>query len=154
QSNQTELTGYAGLLPLLLAAVGLFISKQKSVSIFWLSAAFLAWLLTLGNATPVARFVYHLPILNTFRVPARHFMEFTFSISVLCGLGVAAVIKQRISLRFLTRVILFGVLGMLAALTLLLLNSSRIAGVAAQNGVAGVSLRPWTNRAVGVPLII
>ena len=152
--NQTELTGYVGLLSLILAALGLIATKKKSISLFWLCVALLAFLLVLGDATPLARLVYHLPILSSFRVPSRHFMEFTVATSVLAGFGVAAIVKQQVSTILLRKIILVGVMALLACLTLLFLNQSYMAARAAQNGISQLSLLPWTNRAVSVPLLI
>jgi hypothetical protein len=152
--NQTELTGHVGLISLMLAPLGVIATKKKSLSLFWLGVAVLAFFLVMGDATPLARLVYHLPILNSFRVPSRHFMEFTFAASVLAGLGVAAIVKQQVSTILLRKIILFAAMAMLACLMLLLLNRSYMAALAARNGVSQLTLLPWTNRAVGVPLVI
>jgi hypothetical protein len=152
--NQTELTGYVGLLSLILAAIGLIATKKKSISLFWLCVALLAFLLVLGDATPLARLVYHLPIISSFRVPSRHFMEFTFAASALAGLGVAAIVKQQVSTILLRKTILVAVVALLACLTLLFLNQSYMAALAARNGISQLSLLPWANRAVSVPLLI
>ena len=156
--NQTELTGYVGLLSLMLAVLGLIATridtKKKSISLFWLCVALLAFLLVLGDATPLARLVYHLPILSSFRVPSRHFMEFTFAASVLAGLGVAAIVKQQVSTILLRKTILVAAAALLASLILLFLNQSYMAARAAQNGISQLSLLPWANRAVSAPLII
>jgi len=154
RANQTELTGYVGLLSLMFRAIGLTIPKQKNISLFWLGTAVLAFLLALGDATPLARIIYHLPILNSFRVPARHFMEMTFGVSVLSGLGVAAIVKQRVSAILLRKIILLAAVGMLACLILLFLNKSYMAALATQNGVSQLTLLPWANRAVSAPLLI
>jgi len=156
--NQTELTGYVGLLSLMLAVPGLIATKiaakEKPIGLFWLCVAVLAFLLVLGDATPLARLVYHLPILSSFRVPSRHFMEFTFAASVLAGLGVAAIVKQQVSTILLRKTILVSAAALLAGLTLLLLNQGYMAARAARNGISQLSLLPWANRAVSAPLII
>ena len=154
QDNQTELTGYVGLLSLMLAVLGLIATKNKSISLFWLGVALLTFLLVLGDATPLARLVYHLPILSSFRVPSRHFMEFTFAASVLAGLGVAAIVKQQVSTILLRKIILVAAIALLVCLTLLFLNQNYMAARAAQNGISQLSLLPWANRAVLVPLLI
>ncbi len=152
--NQTELTGYVGLLSLMLAVLGLIATKKRALSLFWLGVALLAFLLVLGDATPLAWLVYHLPILGSFRVPSRHLMEFTFAASVLAGLGVAAIVKQQVSTILLRKTILVAVLALLACLILLFLNQSYMAARAAQNGISQLSLFPWNNRAVAAPLLI
>lgn len=54
---------------------------------FWLIVAAVAWLLLLGSSTPLNRLVYHVPVLNGFRVPSRHTFEWTLAISVLAAYG-------------------------------------------------------------------
>jgi hypothetical protein len=81
-------------------------------------------------------------------------MEFTFAASVLAGLGVAAIVKQQVSTILLRKTILVAAAALLAGLTLLFLNQSYMAARATQHGISQLSLLPWANRAVSVPLII
>ena len=152
--NQTELTGYVGLLPLMLAAVGLVVFRKKSLVWFWLCVAVFALVLATGDATPLARLLYHVPILNGFRAPARHFIELTVAVSVLSGLGVAAVLQQQVSSRLVRRVIGSSSLAMLAGVVLLLMNAGYLNAVAAQKDIGRFSLFPWANSAVAVPLLV
>ena len=176
--NQTELTGYVGLLPLMLVAVGLIATKKKSLGLFWLCLASLAFLLAMGDATPLARLVYHVPILNGFRAPARHFIELTVAVSVLSGLGVAAILRREVSARFIRGVVVVAGLVMIVCVLLLFMNSSYMAALAAHQDaieydqllrrpwttslwsfaayqdINKLNLLPWKNHAVGVPIVI
>ncbi|MGI8734786.1 MAG: YfhO family protein [Pyrinomonadaceae bacterium] len=152
--NQTELTGYAGLLPIVLASIGVITTRRKSLSLFWPCVALVAFLLAMGDGTPLARVVYHIPLISQVRAPARHFLELTFAVSVLAGLGVAAIINRQVSMRQLIRVILVSILLMLGCLVLLFLNSSYMAGLAAKQGISKLPLLPWNNSAVGIPLLV
>ena len=152
--NQTELTGYVGLLPLLFAAVALFAKRIQSPTIFWLCVALFAFVLAMGNATPLARLLYHVPILNSFRAPARHFFELTFAASVLCGLGVAAIQRRQISPSLFRNVMLFGGFFMIICVVLLFMNAGYMSALAAQKDIGQLRLLPWSNRAVAVPLLI
>lgn len=152
--NQTELTGYAGLLPIVLASIGVISTRRKSLSLFWPCVALVAFLLAMGDGTPLARVVYHIPLISQVRAPARHFLELTFAISVLAGLGVAAIINRQVSMRRLIRVILVSILLMLGCLVLLFLNSSYMAGLAGKQGISKLPLLPWNNSAVGIPLLV
>src|ERR1044072_4207820 len=89
-----ELSGYVGLLPLILAFIGFVTYRRSRTAQFWLGACIVAFILTLGSGTPLAHLTYRLPIINKFRAPARHFLELTFAISVLSGLGVQAIQQQ------------------------------------------------------------
>lgn len=152
--NQSELTGYLGLLPLMLAAVGAIACRRKPIVAFWLCVSLFAALLVVGDATPLARLIYHVPILKGFRAPARHFLELSLAVSVLSGLGVAAIIRARASAALVWKVVILACLAMLACVVLLSLNSGHIAALAANRGIAQWSWFPWANRAVGVPLLI
>jgi len=44
-------------------------------------------LLILGEHTPFYRVIYYLPLVNLFRIPARHSFEWTFAIAVLSAFG-------------------------------------------------------------------
>jgi hypothetical protein len=108
----------------------------------------------MGDATPLARLIYHIPILNGFRAPARHFIELTMAASVLSGLAVAAVLRQEVSAKLIRRTIIVAGAAMVIFVILLLMNSSYMSALAVQKGVAQLSLLPWKNRAVGVPVIV
>ena len=152
--NQTELTGYAGLIPLMLAVLGLMARKKKSPGLFWLCVTLFAFLLAMGDATPLARFIYHVPILNGFRAPARHLIELTMAVSVLSGLGVAAILRQEVSAKLIRRMILIAGVSMIVCVVLLFMNSHYMAALAAQRDITQLSLLPWKNRAVGIPIVI
>ena len=152
--NQTELSGYLGLLPLILAAVGIVAARRRPIPVFWLCVGVLAFFLVMGDATALARLIYHVPVLDSFRAPARHFIELTLAISALSGLGVAAIIRGEVSISLMRRVLIITILSMLACLVLLFLNKSYMSALATQKEVFHLSLLPWTNRAVGIPLLV
>ncbi|HEV7904036.1 MAG TPA: hypothetical protein VGO96_09355, partial [Pyrinomonadaceae bacterium] len=54
---------------------------------FWLAVALVAWLLMLGINTPLHHLVFRLPVINSFRVPSRHALEWTFAVSILAAYG-------------------------------------------------------------------
>jgi hypothetical protein len=145
------LTGYTGLLPLMLAAVGVCASRHRLLAWFWLAAGLLAFVLTLGDATPVARLVYRLPVVSGFRVPARHFIETTFAISVLSGLGIAAIQRERTTRRAVLGAVFTG--ATLMALGLLVAHLSRLTEYADKKGISHLSLSPRTNSAIAIPLL-
>jgi len=63
-------------------------NKQRDARIFfWLVIAMLGWTLMLGSNTPLYPLLYHVPILNRFRLSPRHTFEWTFSISILSAYG-------------------------------------------------------------------
>jgi hypothetical protein len=91
-----ELVGYVGLLGLMLALAALLL-KRDARNLFWASAAAVCFLLALGGYAPLGLYelIYHVPILNLFRVSARHLLEVEFALAVLAGRGVTALQSAR-----------------------------------------------------------
>lgn len=58
---------------------------------FWLGLAMAGFLLIQGDGTPLYRVIYHLPLVNLFRIPWRHAFELTLGLSMLAAFGWDAV---------------------------------------------------------------
>ena len=149
--NNTELGGYVGLLSLLLAVAGLFACRQRSFSFFWVCAGLVALLLAMGDHTPLARLVYHLPFIGLFRAQARHLIEMTLAVSVLAGMGVASFEQGRVTRGLTLKVVSGGAVLMLLSLVFILL---RLDAYARWKGVTSLRLAPWANPTIGVPLLV
>jgi hypothetical protein len=150
--NFIEIAGYLGLLSLMLAGLGLAAHRQRVVSMFWVSVGVTALVLAMSGETPVAQLTYQVPVINLFRAQARYYCLLAFAISVLAGLGASAVVAGRV-----TRRVLLGTLLSSSAVMLICLAGlyfTPVNAYAAKNGFAAVSLLPWRNRAVGVPLLL
>lgn len=151
-----ELSGYVGLLPLMLAAVGFITTRRRRASLawFWLAACAVAFLLALGDATPLARLTYRLPVINKFRVPARHFMELSLGISVLAGFGAQAVLEKLATRRLLNRTLILAASLLLASLLAIVALTKQLNALAAATFERPLSFLPWANPATGVPLLV
>lgn len=149
-----ELSGYVGILPLVLTAVGFIAHRHTMQARFWLGMCVVALLLTLGEATPLARLIYHLPVLSKFRAPARHYLELSFAVSVLAGLGVSALQLPAATGRLLRRVLLSVGFALFACLISLFLFAGKINELALQRLGHPITLKPWANPAVGLPLLV
>lgn len=156
--NSTEITGYVGLLSLMLAVIGFAASRRKPLPLFWAVVALVAFLLALGYATPLARIMYYVPVMNRFRVPARHFLELTFAASVLAGLGISAIRQGKVTSRLVLKTVLISSLVMIACLTAIMASNAfsdkMVADAASIAGIHNLNLLPWANSTVGVPLLI
>lgn len=155
--NLAETTGYIGLLPLVLALFGAGLNRKNLQIWFWGAIAFLSLLLVLGGCTPLAKLMYHLPGFNLFRVPARHFLELSFSVSVLAGYGMAAIhqpldLNKRLWLYRSTIAVLGLVI--LCFLSVLLFKNELQTVAQVKAGIKNLPVLPWKNPAVGVPLLI
>lgn len=155
--NLVETTGYIGLLPLILAAVGLLSRQHIGFAKFWLGVAIMTFLLTLSS-TPLSWITFHIPVYNKFRAPARHFIEMALAVSILSGIAVAAIQKRVVSFRLLGKTILISTAVMLVVLIGIFLSSSsilrRIKEVANSEEAAKFSFLPWSNPAIGIPILV
>ncbi len=79
-----EFFGYAGLLPLALAATAIAARRDKRVW-FWIAMVIVALALALGNHNPFYELLYNVPIFNRFRVPARFLLWFIFAMACLAA---------------------------------------------------------------------
>ncbi|HKP37215.1 MAG TPA: YfhO family protein [Pyrinomonadaceae bacterium] len=150
--NLIEMTGYVGLLPLMLAAAGFVRNRRHAVGIFWACLIGLALILALGERTPLAFLIFKLPIVSQFRAPARHLFEISLALSVLAGLGVQAIVKREVSRRLV--VLIAAATGAMMAVSLLLLSSARVRQLATERGGTNLNLRPWANPAIGIPILV
>ncbi len=83
---------YLGLLSLLLIPLAWLPPTQRRQAWFWSAIAFLALLLSLGDALPwgLHQTLYRIPIYNLFRAPYRQLFGVAFAASLLAGFGLEA----------------------------------------------------------------
>lgn len=152
----SDVTAYVGSVFALLAALGLGF-RPRGMARFFAGVGAVSLLFALGDATPLARVLYHVPVLNLFRSPSRYLFEATLAVSVLAGLGVARLesLPRDERLRAARRAaagvaVLFGV-----ALVALGLETPRFVEAARRKAlVETVSLVPWRNPVVAEPLVV
>jgi Bacterial membrane protein YfhO len=86
-----EYNGYVGLVTIALALLVIVLKRDARI-IFWIVVAGGGLFLALGRFAPLGFYhlIYHVPVLNLFRVPARHLMEVEFALAVLAGRGLTA----------------------------------------------------------------
>jgi hypothetical protein len=127
QAFYVEYAAYAGILAIMLALVALLL-KPDTRSKFWALAAVGGLVLALGSGVPLNlyRVIYYIPILNLFRVPARHLMEVDFAIAVLAGRGLTSLAAMRGSKPALRRVAIIA--GSVFLLTVLIVTWWRPSG--------------------------
>jgi hypothetical protein len=97
-----EYAAYVGLLTVMLAVIAVALKRDLRTK-FWTVTVVISLLLAFGRFLPFHAYVlvYYVPVLNLFRVPARHLMEVEFALAVLAGRGVTALAagKQIASMR-------------------------------------------------------
>ncbi len=85
-----EMTGYAGLVSIVLALLGAVVSIRRD-RIFWTAAALAGIALALGRYSPLYWLAYYMiPGLSYFRVPARFLLWFGFAVATLAAYGMDA----------------------------------------------------------------
>jgi hypothetical protein len=87
-----EYVGYVGLATVALALVALGL-KRDAPTKFWGVVVLTGIILALGRYAPFDfyKLIYAAPVLNLFRVPARHLMEVEFALAVLAGRGLTVI---------------------------------------------------------------
>src|SRR6185295_592993 len=67
--------------------------KPDARTKFWVVVGAVCLALAVGRFLPLNlyKLVYYVPVLNLFRVPARHLMEVEFALAVLAGRGLTAI---------------------------------------------------------------
>jgi hypothetical protein len=89
-------TEYLGVLPILLAAIGLLSSRRDARQWFFAAAATLGLLFALGAATPLHRLAYAVvPLIGRFRAPSMMLGPVTFAVALLAGFGWQAIADSR-----------------------------------------------------------
>ena len=100
----SEMVGYVGVLAIMLAVTAVLIKPDVRTK-FWSVVAIVCLLLAFGGYAPFYfyKLLYYVPVLNLFRVPARHLMEVDFALAVLAGRGFTVLAENRNQLR--TRIV-------------------------------------------------
>jgi Bacterial membrane protein YfhO len=151
--NLTELTGYVGLLPMMLAVVAVVAGPRRRLTWFWITVVLAAFVLALGDATPLGRVVYQLPGYNKFRAPTRHFAEMALAVSVLAGLGIANLLRLERGRRTAPVFISMGGVAIVMVLAFIACRE-RVQAAAIGHGIRTGTLAPWSSLAAGTPMAI
>ena len=97
QSNGSvfwENSGYIGILALMAAAASIYFWKKNKYIRFYFIYAFISLLLMAGKHSPLL-FIYSFFPFNLFRVPSRFLLTFVFSLSILSGLFLNEILKNK-----------------------------------------------------------
>jgi hypothetical protein len=83
-----EVYAYIGILPLTFALAGLAAWRTTCRAMkFWSAVGVIALFFSFGGATPLYLLMFHVPVYNLFRVPARHLFEVGLALSVIAAIG-------------------------------------------------------------------
>ncbi|MGI0490366.1 YfhO family protein [Alkalinema pantanalense CENA528] len=152
--NQAEVTGYVGLMPIMLAVVGTIVYRNRPVVRFWFLTGLITLLLAFGPDLGLGGLLYYVPIYNKFRAQGRHFIEFALAISILAGIGVAAVQRQKVDSRLIGKTLSTSLLVILICLISMVVLRPSFQEKARPFGIETIHLLPWKNLAIGIPLVV
>ena len=152
--NGIELPGYLGLLTLMLACLAMVSSWSNRIVRFWLITFVIAFVMALGEHTPLGQLMYHFPGFNKFRAPLRHFLEISLAVSVLAGMGVDCVQRGAISLNQIKKTIL-GTLGIFGlSLALIWIFPNLLEHATSEKNMGSLNIVSWGNAALWVPVVV
>ena len=118
--------GYIGILPLLFTFTALLKRKDEEyIVLFWVSISLLAFLLAMGNNTPLFPIICQIPFLNRFFNLSLSMCIPDFAIAILGGLGLEYLISgRRIDIRRKSAVFLIIALSLIVAIECLILGKA------------------------------
>lgn len=96
-NGSVEVLGYLGLLPLSLAALGIW-SNPRKIKVFFLFLILLGFFMAFGRWNPIYPYLQRIPIINLFRVPARFLLWTTVGLVGLSVLGLEVALAKRVHL--------------------------------------------------------
>jgi hypothetical protein len=146
-------TGYVGTGALVLAAIAVASAPRQTLVRFWSAAGVLALLLSFGSATPLGPLLYRIPIFNVFRGGGRFLVIVDFSVAVLAGVGVAAVVQERRSRRWLKPAAFAGLATLVLGAAGIGFFGDALRRHATDAGFPAASLIHLANNALRIPLM-
>jgi energy-converting hydrogenase Eha subunit A len=90
-----EMSLYVGIITLSLATIAIVPWRRAGGARFWFVAALVSLALTTGGDLGLAQIAYNIPVLNWFRAPGRHALEFGLSAAMLAAYGIAHLERER-----------------------------------------------------------
>jgi hypothetical protein len=86
-------TPYLGIMPLFFVFFAFSLEGNRKKAGFFLIMSLAFLILSFGGYTPLYKLLYHVPVFNKFRNPGRFIFMFSFTMTVLSGLGLNNFIK-------------------------------------------------------------
>lgn len=145
-----EIVAYVAPVAFLFAVAGVVSRGARRKAGFWAVAVLVAFVTALGPQTVLGVLRFHAPGFSLFRIPARDLLTMHFGISVLAGLGFAALLSQTRKLPSVRMPVLI-VLGLLPTIAAVAVYPMIVRKAQA----AGVMLPPsYANPAVLWPIVL
>lgn len=95
---------YLGILPMISIFGSLFLIRSNAINIFWLVAGTLCFLLSFGNATPLAWLLYNIPPFGSFRALSLLYVFAAMSYAIVTGIVLSKLMEEKLLRR---RIVVF-----------------------------------------------
>lgn len=95
---------YLGILPMFTIFGSLFLIRSNAITLFWLLVGVTTFLLSFGNATPLAWLLYNIPPFGSFRALSLLYPIAAASFSIVCGMVLSRLMEEKLVRR---RIIVF-----------------------------------------------
>lgn len=154
EANSMDIATYVGILPVILASIGIVGNRSSGIAKFWLGVSIVTFLIIFGKYFFPAKLMYFVPVYNAFRIPARHSIELSLSISVLSGFGILSIQQRQISNKIIRKILITFLLIILLAIVGIVISQQEFQTRLRLIGMNELTFWPWTNPAIGIPLII
>jgi hypothetical protein len=145
---------YYGFIVLILSLSAIFALRKDRMVVFWGLLGLLSFLVSFGDATPLAWLMYHVPPYGSFRAVYRMLLISSMANAILAALCVKAIEDKQLPLKTMMKVMAW-----LAGLFLMLVFELPTFGdllrtQSSRFGVHNLGLLPWTNPSIGVPCVM
>jgi len=95
---------YLGILPMICVFGSLFLIRSNAMTYFWLATGVLSFLLSFGNATPLAWVLYNIPPFGSFRALSLLYVFAAMAFAIVTGLVLSKLMEEKLLPR---RIIVF-----------------------------------------------
>jgi len=148
----TELSFYAGIVPLALASLAPWSTPARRHAWFWIAVAVLAVMYMTADATPLGKLGFHMPVLGSFRASGRAGILYILAVALLAALALGSLQRRELAGTHLRRSLSLA----LAAFALIVcVLHATYGSIVAQAQAAHVAIPDFLhNKAVWLPILL
>lgn len=147
---------YLGLLPLSLILLSTALARKNKHILFWWVVGLLGFLLTFGDMTPLAYWLYHVPPFGMFRSLYRMYYFAAFAGAIISGIVVSLIEKREIHKKYIINTALSVVTLFIIVFYLgtQILNTDTLRHAAEKVGADSFLHAYWQNPSLVCPIIM
>lgn len=142
---------YLGILPMMTIFGSLLLIRSNALTVFWLLVGIVTFLLSFGNATPLAWLLYNIPPFGSFRALSLLYLIAAAAFAIVCGMVLSRLMDEKLARRrinvFLASVICLSMGGISLSVQML----QEIIELPERSSIEGNIPPFWENPAILVP---